>query len=128
LGAAVTTLVLLALGLDPFGGEATYLPAGVLSKYWTTITVPSLIVTAVASLAGALVVASNRSVLTIGVMIALALVPTAAITSMALLTGDWLLAGRGLLRWLIEVSSVAVFSTLILAWKQRRVQHRKMML
>lgn len=34
LGAAVTTLVLQALGLEPFSGEATYLPAGALSEYW----------------------------------------------------------------------------------------------
>lgn len=79
-------------------------------------------------MAGALVVATNRSVLTIGVMIALSLVPTAAITGMALVTGDWALSGRGLLRWLIEVGSVALFSTLVFIWKRVQVQQRKMML
>lgn len=127
-GAALATVVLRLLGQSPLGGEASYLPARVLISYWTTITASSLIVTAVASAAGALLIATNRSVLTAGVMIALALVPAAAITGMALVSGDMALAGQGALRWGIDVGLVAILSALVLLWKRARVQRRKMML
>jgi uncharacterized membrane protein len=128
IGAAATTLVLRALGKAPLEGEASYLSEGVLISYWTSITVSSLIVTAAASIAGAVLIVANRSVLTAGVMIALALVPAATITSMALVMGDLGLSGQGLLRWVIEVGFVAIFSLLVFAWKHARVQRRKMML
>jgi hypothetical protein len=125
-GAVAAALVLRALGESPTGGESTYLPAGVLATYWTTITVPSLIVSAVASIAGAILVAANRSVLTAGVMVALALVPTAAIAGAALTTGEFDLAGRGLLRWAIEVGFVVTAGFLVMAWKQSHLHRRGM--
>lgn len=128
IAAALTTLVLQWLGKDPLSGEASYLSKGVLVSYWTTITIPSLIVTAVASIVGAVLIATNRSVLTSGVMIALALVPTAAITGMAVMSGQMELAGKSLLRWSIEVSFVIIFSALVFIWKRIRVQKRDMML
>ncbi|MDQ4074642.1 MAG: DUF389 domain-containing protein [Chloroflexota bacterium] len=126
--AAATALVLRALGTPPLGGEATYLPEGVLINYWTTITIPSLLVSAAASVAGAVLMATNRSVLTTAVMIALALVPAASIVGMALVTGEVGLAGSALLRWIIEVGLVAGASLLVFAWKRSTVQQRKMLL
>ena len=126
--AAVTTLVLRGMGKNPLGGEESYLPAGVLISYWTSITLPSLVVTAAASIAGALLISTNRSVLTGGVMIALALIPAATLTGMGVVAGDWGVSSRALMRWIIEVSFVCLFSIGTFAWKQWRVQKRKMLM
>jgi uncharacterized hydrophobic protein (TIGR00271 family) len=126
LAAALTTLFLKANGENPMGGESSYLPAGVLVSYWTSITLPSLLVTATASIAGALVIITNRSVLTAGVMIALALVPTATILGMSLATGEFATAQDAFIRWLIEVASVAVFSAAAFYWKKATSYKRNM--
>jgi uncharacterized membrane protein len=60
-------------------------------------------------------------------MIALALVPTAAITGMGLATAQIELAGKGLLRWAMDLGLVVGASLLVLAWKRARVQKRKML-
>ncbi len=125
-GAAIMTLLLRAMGQAPLGGEASYLPQGVLINYWTSITIPSLLVSGLAGLAGAVLLASNRPVLTLGVMIALALVPGATLAGMGLATGDLALAGRGALRWAIDAGLVIVASLLVFAWKRATVQRRRM--
>lgn len=106
--------------------EASYLPAGVLVSYWSTITASSVIVSAGASAAGALLIATHRSVLTAGVMIALALIPSASVAAMALVAGNPDLAVKGLLRWSIDAALVAVLSGLVFLWKRHRVQRRNM--
>lgn len=126
LAAWVTALVLRAIGVPPLGGEAAYLPAGVLTSYWSSITAPGLLVSTVAGATGGLLIAANRSILTAGVMIALALVPAAALAGMALSVGDLALFGKGLLRWFIEALIVGLASALVFAWKRARVQRRKM--
>lgn len=123
-GAAAAALFLQAIGKSPLGGEASYLPAGVLISYWTTLTVPSLVVTAVGGIAGALLVAADRAVLTAGVMVALALVPGAAIAALATVSGDFALAGKGALRWGIEAAVVLLTALAVLAWKRRSVHRR----
>lgn len=127
-GAAATGLLLRALGRPLLGQEASYLPAGVLVSYWTTVTPTAVLVSAVASVAGAVLLAMRRSVLTAGVMIALALVPAAAITALALVAGDLPVAGRGVLRWGIDAGLVAGLGALVFGWKQARVHRRKMRL
>lgn len=124
-GAVLATLVLRALGESPLVGEASYLPAGVLISYWTATSVTSVLVAALAGAAGAIVIATNRAVLTSGVMIALALIPSAAITGMAVVSGDFGLAGTSALRWLIEAGLVALLSVAVFAWKRARVQRRR---
>lgn len=126
IGATVTALILRALGISVNETSSSYLPAGVLVSYWTTISPPSLIASFIASIAGTVLIASNRSVLTAGVMIALALIPTISITGMALVAGDFGLAGAGIIRWLIDVAFVGIFSALIFLWKSRQVHQRKM--
>jgi hypothetical protein len=127
-GAAAAGVLLLALGKSPLGAEASYLPAGTLISYWTTLTIPSVVVTFVAGAIGALLVATNRAVLTAGVMVALALVPSAAIAGLALSAGDLAAAGQGGLRWLVEVGLVLAASLLVFAWKRASVQKRAMLL
>ncbi|MFO7663936.1 MAG: DUF389 domain-containing protein [Chloroflexota bacterium] len=128
-GAAATAHFLRALGESAIGmTEASYLPEGVLVSYWTTITVPSLVVTTVAGMAGALLIATNRAVLTAGVMVAIALVPGATIAVAAAIDGEFALAASGATRWLIEIVLVLLASLLVLQWKQSRVHRRPAML
>jgi hypothetical protein len=128
-GAAAMAILLLALGESTVGrSEASYLPAGVLVSYWTTISIPSLVVTSVAGVAGALLIATNRAVLTAGVMVALALVPGATIAVVAAIEGELATAATGAVRWLIEVTLILLGSMLVLQWKQSRVHRRPAML
>jgi hypothetical protein len=126
--AAAAALLLRALGMIEIGEAASYLEGRALVSYWTSITATGLAVSAAAGVAGVIVIAANRSVLTAGVMIALALVPTVVISAMALVTGELTIAGRGMLRFLIEVGFVLVASLAVLAWKRLRSQPRATML
>jgi hypothetical protein len=102
--AALTALLLKAFGMDPLPGKADYYQlTKSLFSYWTTVTPVSIISSAAASLAGAVLIATKRSVFTSGVMIGLALVPSASIVGMALVTGDIAGAGNAALRWLTDV-------------------------
>jgi uncharacterized membrane protein len=127
-GAAGTALFLQAIGKSPLGSEASYLPAGVLISYWTSITMPSVVVTSVAGAAGALLIATNRAVLTAGVMVAVALVPGATIAALAIVSGDLDVAASGVLRWLTEAGLVLLASMLVLFWKRSRVHRRSTMM
>jgi uncharacterized membrane protein len=127
LGAVAAALLLRAEG-SLFAEEGKYVSPDVLISYWSTITLPSLLVSAVASVAGALLVASHRSVLTAGVMIALALIPSAALTGSAMIAGEWHLAGKAGLRWISEIILVIALSILVFAWKRLRVHRRKMVM
>jgi uncharacterized membrane protein len=60
-------------------------------------------------------------------MVALALVPSAMIASLGLITGKLDVAGKGLLRWIIELGIVFASSALVFAWKRASVQRRKML-
>jgi len=122
--AFATGLILPTMGVPVPGGKGDYLPAGILSAYWSSITAPALLVSAVASATGGLLIAVNRSVLTAGVMIALALIPAATLTGMALSAGDFDLFARSLLRWVIEVTLVGGFSALIFLWKRTSLHRR----
>lgn len=126
--AAATALLLQVIGRAPLGSEASYLPAGTLITYWTTIDATSVAVTVVAGLAGAILVATNRAVLTAGVMVGLALVPGAAIAGLAAASGELDVALRGLIRWLMEAGLVLLTSAVVLAWKRRYVHQRPMLL
>lgn len=128
LGAALTTLMLLAMGKAPLSSEPGYLGSGALLNYWTSLTILSTVVTSMSAIAGAILVATNRSVLTAGVMTGLALVPAMTITVMALIVGDWTASGQAALRWLIDCVLVLLFSILVFLWKRRSVQGRPNML
>lgn len=127
-GAAVIALLMAASGRDPLVGEATYLPEGVLLNYFTTINFPAVLISLTAGILGAVLLSTNRSVLTLGVMIALALVPSASLVGMALVTGRMDIAGQSALRWGIDAVLVIAASLAVLAVKQRLVQRRKMVL
>lgn len=126
-GAALATLLLISLGKEPLNGEPSYLPAGTLISYWTSITAPSVVVSLVSGVVGTILVATGRSVLTAGVMVALALVPSAAITAMGAVAGDLNTAIGGASRWAGDVGVVTVTSLLVFAWKRATVHRRPML-
>jgi hypothetical protein len=123
---AVMTLILQGIGLSPLKGAAQSPFPGVSLSYWTTINAQALIITAIGGLAGPILIASNRSILASGVLITLALVPSAAIAGMALVAGDFGLAGQSLLVWLINVAIVSFVSTLVFIWKRIQIHSRRM--
>lgn len=88
-GAIVTAFIMQMMGKDIIGGEPSYLPKGVLISHWTSIKTTSILITIAAAAAGALVIITNRHLLTAGVMIALTLVPAASITGMGIVAGDF---------------------------------------
>jgi hypothetical protein len=104
--------------------SSDYLEPGALVKYWTTLSVTSVIVTIAAAIAGALIVAMKRSVLTAGVMIALALIPTASLVAMALVVGNLDLMQQAAIRWAVDAGAVCVAGLAIFFWKRLRVQRR----
>lgn len=83
-------------------------------------------VSIVAAFAGAAILVTNKSVLTAGVMIALALIPAASIIGMGLIEGDMDIAGSASIRFLLEVVIVAVFSGLFFLLKRLTTMKRRM--
>lgn len=123
-GAASTTLLLIALGKSPLDEESSYLPAGILVSYWTNITAPSVLVSLVSGVVGTILVATGRSVLTAGVMVALSLVPGAAIIGMGAVAGNLDALIGGALRWIVDVLMVTVTAYLVFSWKRAAVHKR----
>lgn len=93
-------------------------------QYWSSLKPSSIIIVTAASAAGAAIIAAQRSVLTAGVMIALALVPSASIVGMGMAAGDFALAGKALMRWGADAGCVALAGGLVFLLK-RRVLHAK---
>lgn len=123
-GATLAALLSLALGSSALdAGGASYLTSHTLVTYWSEVTWVGVLVGGVASVCGGLLISINRTVLTAGVMVALALVPSAALVPLGLVAGDAGLAGRGLLRFAIEVALVLAGSTAVFLVK-RREDHR----
>ena len=113
IGAAMSALAMALL--DPSSadlGEREWV------QYWSTTKASSVLIALAAGAAGAAIIAAQRSVLSAGVMIALALVPSAAITGMALAFGDFQLAGQAVLRWAADAVCVIVSGGLIFFLKR----------
>lgn len=124
-GAGLAAVALAAAGYDPIATEPSYLPR-VLLSYWTRPDPPSILGSVIAGLGGGLVIAMNRSILTAGVMVALALIPSAAIIGMALPFGQFDLAAKALLRWTTDAVLVLVTAWLVFRWKRASMQKRTM--
>jgi hypothetical protein len=121
-GATVAAVLSQALSGDALDAGGTYLTADSLVRYWTTTTWVGVAVGAVAAVCGGLLVSINRTVLTAGVMVALALVPTASLVPMALVAGDATLAGRAGARFLVEVALVLAGCAGVFLVKRREDQ------
>lgn len=127
-GSVTASLILAAMGQSLIGAKASYLSSFALVDYWSTPAVPGILVSLAASAAGVLIVAGRRSILTAGVMIALALVPSAALVGIGIAERSTELIYKGALRWLIDASLIVVVSTLILLYKRLRLHRRSMWL
>ncbi|HEV2148362.1 MAG TPA: DUF389 domain-containing protein [Longimicrobiaceae bacterium] len=126
-GAVAASLLLLAFGVT-VSGESTYLAAGELLSYWSSVSPAGVLVSALAGAAGAILIASGRSVLTAGVLVSLALIPSATLMGMALVGWDLSLLGRAGLRWLVDVVLVGVMAFPVFAWHSTRLDRRTSML
>ena len=125
-GAIIATILLRQLGYAPENTQETYLSKGALLSYWTSISITSLLVSAVAAAAGALLIIGQRAVLTAGVMIALALVPAATIFAMGISTANPSLLMTGLSRFVIEVAIVFLVSVLVFSCNRIWIDKRNM--
>ncbi|HVV02383.1 MAG TPA: DUF389 domain-containing protein [Verrucomicrobiae bacterium] len=124
LGAIVMTLILEAIGKSPLQGNVTYLPATSLIAYWTTLHSTTILSSAAGSIAGAVLIAANRGLLTAGVMVVMALVPSAASIGIGLASGHLGIARGGFFLWISDAALVVVLSCVVFGWK-RLVSHRR---
>lgn len=123
-GAIVATL-LLQFVFDPAASTRSgYLVDGALLTYWTSVTAASLLVSAAAGFAGALLLITLRSVLTLGVVIVLALVPATVLTGIGLAVGDFSLAAFGAARLAIEMGIVLGTSFIVFTAVRTTVRPR----
>lgn len=93
-------------------------------RFWSSTGPASVLMAIVGGLAGAATVSADRPVLTAGVMIALALVPSSAIVGMSLAAWDLELMGGAVVRWLTDAVLVATAGGLLFALK-KRFGHRR---
>lgn len=98
-GSAMAGLLLRATGVVLPAEAGSYLGEGALVSYWRSVTTTATVVAVVSAVAGALLVAANRAVLTAGVMVALALVPGAALMGLGMAAGRPGLILDGAVRW-----------------------------
>ena len=126
MGSILGALIIKLFGKEIFPGSATYLPAGALVDYWSSITLVSITTSILASIAGGLIIMSNKSLLTAGVMVALALIPTGSLIGMGIVAWEFEIIENGFLRLAIEILIVTVFSGLVFIWKKLTSNSRKM--
>lgn len=93
-------------------------------QYWTSFSLSGALVSLAAAAAGATIVPTHRSVLTAGVMVALALVPGAAIFGIGLSVGLWETAVRGGLHWLRELATILAAGLVLFSAKNRLIHRR----
>lgn len=129
LGAAVATLLLNGLGPEPLPGASSYYaPANKLSQYWSSFSASSILTSVFAGVAGGLLMAAKKSVLASGVMVALALVPSAALIAVGVVEGQFDLAQDAALRFLADVLIVFGCSLLVLGCNRLYSLKRNMQL
>jgi uncharacterized membrane protein len=125
-GVIIASLILLSMGINPVGELSSYLPGFSLSSYWFTLSLRSVLISALASIAGVILIVSRKSILTAGVMIALSLVPSATLLGMGVTTMDFNIAFRGATRFFIDVFIIIFFSAIILYYKKIKIHKRNM--
>lgn len=125
-GAVAGGLIIKLLKKDIVPGTSSYLPAGVLPEYWTSITATSIIVSTVAAVAGGVIIMTNKSLLTAGVMVALALIPAATLVGLGLLEADFSMVGTAMIRLFLELAIVTIFTGTVFLWKRNTTQQRNM--
>lgn len=92
--------------------------------YWSSFTPPGVLASVFAAIGGGIVISGLRSVMTTGVMIALALVPSISIVGMGLGAGDFSVIDGGLARWAVDAGLVMLISAMVIAAKRKWHHHR----
>lgn len=126
LGAALVSLGLKFFGTHLLIGSSSYLPQNKLVKYFTTITFEGISVSVLASIVGTILILTDRTILTAGVMILLALVTSSSIATMAFVEGDFDIGLSALGRWTLEVGIIVSSSAIIFLLKKHTVMNRSM--
>lgn len=93
-------------------------------RYWASFSLSALLVSLTAAAAGVTIIPTHRTVLTAGVMVALALVPGASIFAICLTCGQWEYAFRGLAQWTMDAASIVVMGVLIF-WLKKILLHKR---
>jgi uncharacterized membrane protein len=125
--AGISAFVMDITGMQPLPGQPSYYQFyNTLLDYWTTIKPSGLVSSAAASLAGAIMLCTKRSTFTSGVMIGLALVPSASLIGMSLALGDTAQALDAALRFLADVALVLFISALVFYIVKKRTHKRNM--
>jgi hypothetical protein len=123
LGGIFMGILLPHAGVDITGASGGYDPAHQLYVYWSEPSWTNALTAALAGSAGALLLATNQSVLTAGAMIALDLTPSAALAGMALVSGHLITARNAALLWIIDAVTITLAALAVFAWK-RWTTHR----
>jgi hypothetical protein len=116
-GAAITTIILKNTGSNPLNGSAEYyVLTKQLSSYWTTITFPSILASFAAGIVGAVILATKKTIFASGVMIGLALIPSASIVGISAASAQWPTMMDAFVRFMTDVLIVFFCSVIIFAW------------
>lgn len=105
--------------------STSYLTKGVLTQYWANITPSSFFIAVAASVAGGVLIITNRSTLTAGVMVALALIPSSALMGISAYKGDWPVFMQSFLRLILELSLITVCCVSVFLYKKKKVHRRE---
>ncbi|WP_106476273.1 DUF389 domain-containing protein [Phytohalomonas tamaricis] len=119
-GAALTTSI-----LELWNGGA---PPGLAQQqwmtYWSSVSFPGVLLSIFGGIAGAVIICAQRGVMTVGVMITLALIPSMAVVGIGIVVGDFSLAWNGFIRWLVDVALVVAMSIVVFGGK-KLILHRR---
>lgn len=119
-GAALSTLILTLWNSGP--------PPGLAQQqwvtYWSSLSFSGVLISIFGGIAGAVIVSAQRAVMTVGVMITLALIPSMALVGVGIITGEFAVAWQGFIRWLVDVVLVIAMSAIVFSSKKRFLHHR----
>ena len=93
-------------------------------SYWSSLSFSGVLISCFGAIAGAVIVTAQRSVMTVGVMITLALIPSMGIVGMGLVAGDLTLASLGFMRWCVDAALVTAMSAMVFGLKKRFLHNR----
>ena len=125
-GALITSVGLKITGSNLIIGSSSYIAQNKLVNYFTTISFETVLVSILASIIGTILILTNRTLLTAGVMVLLALVTSASIATMAFVQGDYTMGARAFSRWILELVIICICSAAIFFIKKYTVKKRHM--
>lgn len=122
--AAVTAAAFVLCGHAQIGGLPSYIGPYQLIAYWRGTSAAGLTMDLIGGIAAAVFVSTGRSILTAGVMIGLALIPSAASIGVGIANLDLGLVEAGALNWVLRAGLILLGSVLVFEWKRRSLRSR----